>query len=957
VAIEGLDSDIQVSEQQALKTSTRFETGATYTVLSYRPPRDPDQLRESGTAYPSEIETQYTQLPTSTRNQLKPFTRRLVDNPESPYATAVQVESWLETNKEYSLNASHDTGTDVATEFVFNMEQGYCEYFATAMVAMLRSQDIPARYVTGYSTGQPVGDNEYVVRGMNAHAWVEVYFEDIGWVRFDPTPGSERLNTEAQAYAQGGSPGSNGSSGGSSEGSGSGSNSAGNDESSGTDGSATPAESGAQSSTTASEYRHQEEGSPGEIMGSASTSGSSTSDSGNTADEDAEPGQSTGDSSQNSGGSQDSQSSSGDSQSASSEGRSSSAGEESTSEDSATEEETTDSEDDSRNESTASLETELNRTELIPGTDVQVTVTRDDEAVTGVTVLFNGNVIGDTDQDGIVVGRVPYTAELNVTVSTGSNTQSMGSPPPLRSSSQYKIKTPPVSALRAPATDQTPTDVDTYEIETNATINVTGPTIPGSSVVITATISGTPLSDATVTVEDETVTETNQSGQARLTLPADVQQTQIQVSRGAVFGERNITLLTELNVSVDGEFYPRGDAIVNVAARGNEVDNATVTVGGNVVGRTDAGTVTGQFPQPTGNITITATKGIAEGTRIIKLKQLTLTATPQRALALPWTDVHIQSNLGNESASGVAIQINGRPVGETNSDGVLNATLPPTYGVTATAVGYGQRVSTNAGNPLVVLLFTVVVSLLVIGVGVRRGRQSERTARGSIISVLDAVVGLTQRLFGGIVTLASKIDDFLRWAIHLGRQLRDDITAIPELLRQWAHHVRQRLTAVHNWMRHTGYRITAWGTKVARSIVTLVRNPKQSLLLLIGWLRQGFRSDDSTPPGNANDYLADADTPQDLTAEEKSRLTVREAWREFLEYVSVRQWRTKTPRQISRQAVDFDGLPPDAVRLLTESFRDVEYGSRSARDKVAGAREALDEIKRTVHDEEEGEDG
>jgi hypothetical protein len=63
----------------------------------------------------------------------------------------------------------------------------------------LRSQGIPARYVTGYTSGQPAGEDTYVVRGMNAHAWVEVYFPDEGWVRFDPTPAAGRTSDERRA--------------------------------------------------------------------------------------------------------------------------------------------------------------------------------------------------------------------------------------------------------------------------------------------------------------------------------------------------------------------------------------------------------------------------------------------------------------------------------------------------------------------------------------------------------------------------------------------------------------------------------------------------------------------------------------------------------------------------------------------------------------------------------------
>jgi len=86
----------------------------------------------------------------------------------------------------------------MADTFIFEMEEGYCEYFATAMTTMLRTQGIPARYTVGYTTGQKVDDTTYEVRGMNAHAWVEVYFPDVGWVRFDPTPGGSRLEAQQE---------------------------------------------------------------------------------------------------------------------------------------------------------------------------------------------------------------------------------------------------------------------------------------------------------------------------------------------------------------------------------------------------------------------------------------------------------------------------------------------------------------------------------------------------------------------------------------------------------------------------------------------------------------------------------------------------------------------------------------------------------------------------------------
>ncbi|MEF8821805.1 MAG: transglutaminase domain-containing protein, partial [Halovenus sp.] len=195
--IEGVD-DPQLTAQRSIRTETPIEAGDTVDGVSYAPQQDPGTLRAAGTDYPSEIESQYTQLPRETPQRLERFTTNLTADDETPYETAVTIEDWLEESKEYDLNVS-ERSDQIATSFIFEMDAGYCEYFATAMVSMLRSQDIPARYVVGYSSGQQVGEDTYEVRAMNAHAWVEVYFEDIGWVRFDPTPATERLSVQEEA--------------------------------------------------------------------------------------------------------------------------------------------------------------------------------------------------------------------------------------------------------------------------------------------------------------------------------------------------------------------------------------------------------------------------------------------------------------------------------------------------------------------------------------------------------------------------------------------------------------------------------------------------------------------------------------------------------------------------------------------------------------------------------------
>jgi transglutaminase-like putative cysteine protease len=194
-------NDVRVTDQRAVEVAGSVGPGTTYSGVSYRPPRDPSVLRTSDQSYPEAVEDRYTALPDDTSPRIERLTNRVAASADTPYGEAQAIEAWLETNKSYSLNVSQRSD-NIAETFIFEMERGYCEYFATSMVVMLRSQDIPARYVVGYSTGQKVAPNTYQVRGMNAHAWVEVYFEDVGWVKFDPTPGSDRLQQERQSLQE-----------------------------------------------------------------------------------------------------------------------------------------------------------------------------------------------------------------------------------------------------------------------------------------------------------------------------------------------------------------------------------------------------------------------------------------------------------------------------------------------------------------------------------------------------------------------------------------------------------------------------------------------------------------------------------------------------------------------------------------------------------------------------------
>jgi len=88
-------------------------------------------------------------------------------------------------------------GVDRVEWFLFQGKQGYCEYYASSMIIMLRHLGIPSRLAGGYAPGtlDPV-TGKYVVKESSAHAWPEVYFPQYGWINFEPTPSQAVITHE-----------------------------------------------------------------------------------------------------------------------------------------------------------------------------------------------------------------------------------------------------------------------------------------------------------------------------------------------------------------------------------------------------------------------------------------------------------------------------------------------------------------------------------------------------------------------------------------------------------------------------------------------------------------------------------------------------------------------------------------------------------------------------------------
>ncbi|MBB3112587.1 hypothetical protein FHS18_004688 [Paenibacillus phyllosphaerae] len=168
-----------------------------YTVLTRMPDEDPELLREAGrNSDPEGIKQAYTELPDTLPERVRELADYAAEGGQGVrYDTVKAIESFLKSSYTYSRSNSAvpADGADFVDDFLFEQKQGYCVHFATAMVVMLRAEGIPARYVKGFAQGQPTtgsgGEQLYTVRASDAHAWVEVYFDGVGWVPFDPTPG------------------------------------------------------------------------------------------------------------------------------------------------------------------------------------------------------------------------------------------------------------------------------------------------------------------------------------------------------------------------------------------------------------------------------------------------------------------------------------------------------------------------------------------------------------------------------------------------------------------------------------------------------------------------------------------------------------------------------------------------------------------------------------------------
>jgi transglutaminase-like putative cysteine protease len=210
------DLAVRTNNTRTLRAPTPMRAGLSYSLTGVIPELAPTDLVGLGTEYPDGLD-QYAALPfprledsdgTGPRSeaawqdrlserapdgwewqQLYSLNRTILAEATDPYQITLRIERYLRRFYAYTLAPPASRYSSPYAAFLFDTRSGYCQHFAGAMALLLRFNGIPSRVAVGFDLGEPDGAGAYLVSTNDAHAWVQAFFPDVGWVDFDPTPG------------------------------------------------------------------------------------------------------------------------------------------------------------------------------------------------------------------------------------------------------------------------------------------------------------------------------------------------------------------------------------------------------------------------------------------------------------------------------------------------------------------------------------------------------------------------------------------------------------------------------------------------------------------------------------------------------------------------------------------------------------------------------------------------
>lgn len=196
---DGTADVVSIQAQPVVNADQAYQVKSSLSTLTEA------QLRKAGTDYPQWISQNYLQLPSDITPRTRLLAQQIANGSTNPFDIANAVTNYLRTYKYSDVVASPPTNQEIMDWWLFDYKQGFCQYYATAEVVLLRSLGIPARMAVGYAQGsyspRPINfannipdpqalqdlGGTYTVRQRDSHAWPEVYFPGFGWIEFEPT--------------------------------------------------------------------------------------------------------------------------------------------------------------------------------------------------------------------------------------------------------------------------------------------------------------------------------------------------------------------------------------------------------------------------------------------------------------------------------------------------------------------------------------------------------------------------------------------------------------------------------------------------------------------------------------------------------------------------------------------------------------------------------------------------
>jgi transglutaminase-like putative cysteine protease len=196
----------------AIQAQPSVSAGKSYKVDSSISAATEADLRAAGKDYPQWVEDSYLQLPNNISVRTRQLAAELSSGLDNPYDIANAITNYLRSYQYSEVIESPPSGQELIDWWLFDYRRGFCQYYATAEIVLLRSLGIPARMAVGYAQGEfrsstnvqaapgqnvPSSDiispGTYTVRQKDAHAWPEVYFPKYGWMEFEPTASQSAL--------------------------------------------------------------------------------------------------------------------------------------------------------------------------------------------------------------------------------------------------------------------------------------------------------------------------------------------------------------------------------------------------------------------------------------------------------------------------------------------------------------------------------------------------------------------------------------------------------------------------------------------------------------------------------------------------------------------------------------------------------------------------------------------